>query len=71
MGLGGGGEMLTPAYVLITVSKITDAEAFKAAIQNLTAEPLLSPAASRWTWKNRPRGWNRARARRNDPVRQC
>lgn len=45
MGLGGGGEMLTPAYVLITVSKITDAEAFKAAIQNLTA--AATPFAGR------------------------
>jgi uncharacterized protein (DUF1330 family) len=35
--MGGGGGLLTPVYVLITVSKITDAEAFKAAVSDLTA----------------------------------
>jgi uncharacterized protein (DUF1330 family) len=34
---GGREGMLTPAYVLITVSKITDAEAFKATLRDLTA----------------------------------
>ena len=33
----GGGGLLTPVYVLITVSKITDAAAFKAAVSDLTA----------------------------------
>jgi uncharacterized protein (DUF1330 family) len=36
MGAGGGEGLLTPAYVLITVSKITDAEAFKATMRDLT-----------------------------------
>jgi uncharacterized protein (DUF1330 family) len=35
--MGGGGGLLTPVYVLITVSKITDAQAFKAAVSDLTA----------------------------------
>jgi uncharacterized protein (DUF1330 family) len=34
---GGGERLLTPAYVLITVSKITDAEVFKAATRDLLA----------------------------------
>jgi uncharacterized protein (DUF1330 family) len=37
MGAGGGDGLLTPTYVLITVSKITDAEAFKGALRDLTA----------------------------------
>jgi uncharacterized protein (DUF1330 family) len=37
MGAGAGEGVLTPAYVLITVSKITNAEAFKAAMSGLTA----------------------------------
>jgi uncharacterized protein (DUF1330 family) len=37
MGAGGSEGLLTPAYVLITVSKITDAEAFKVTIQDLMA----------------------------------
>jgi uncharacterized protein (DUF1330 family) len=36
-GAGGGGGLLTPTYVLITVSKITDADVFKAAMSDLTA----------------------------------
>jgi uncharacterized protein (DUF1330 family) len=36
-GMGGGGGLLTPTYVLITVSKITDANAFKGALRDLTA----------------------------------
>ena len=35
--MGGGEGLLTPAYVLITISKITDAEAFKAAMSDLMA----------------------------------
>jgi uncharacterized protein (DUF1330 family) len=45
IGLGPRGEMRTPAYVLITVSKITDAEAFKNAIQALT--DAATPSAGR------------------------
>jgi uncharacterized protein (DUF1330 family) len=37
MGAGGGEGLLTPAYVLITISKITDAEAFKATMSDLMA----------------------------------
>jgi len=37
MGAGGSEGLLTPTYVLITVSKITDAEAFKVTMQDLTA----------------------------------
>jgi uncharacterized protein (DUF1330 family) len=37
MGAGGGEGLLTPTYVLITVSKITDAEAFKGALRDLMA----------------------------------
>jgi uncharacterized protein (DUF1330 family) len=36
-GMGAGGGMLTPTFVLITVSKVTDAEAFKGALRDLTA----------------------------------
>ena len=36
MGAGGSEGLLTPTYVLITVSKITDAEAFKVTMQHLT-----------------------------------
>jgi uncharacterized protein (DUF1330 family) len=43
IGLGPRGEMRTPAYVLIMVSKITDAEAFK--IQALT--DAANPSAGR------------------------
>jgi uncharacterized protein (DUF1330 family) len=35
--MGGGGGVITPVYVLITVSKITDMETFKAAVSGLTA----------------------------------
>jgi uncharacterized protein (DUF1330 family) len=34
-GVGGGEGLLAPTYVLITVSKITDAEAFKGALRDL------------------------------------
>lgn len=45
-GRAGGREgILTPAYVLITVSKITDAEAFKATMQDLIA--ATAPFAAR------------------------
>jgi uncharacterized protein (DUF1330 family) len=37
MGAGGGEGLLTPTYVLITVSKFTDAEAFKVAMRDLMA----------------------------------
>lgn len=37
MGAGGGEGLLTPAYVLVSVSKITDAEAFKNTISDLMA----------------------------------
>jgi uncharacterized protein (DUF1330 family) len=37
MGAGGDEGLLTPTYVLITVSKITDAEAFKGALRDLMA----------------------------------
>ena len=37
MGMGAGGGLLTPTYVLITVSKITDAEAFKVTVRDLMA----------------------------------
>lgn len=37
MGAGGSEGLLTPTYVLITVSKITDAEAFKVTMQDLMA----------------------------------
>lgn len=40
MGLGAGGGLLTPTYVLITVSRITDAEVFKVAIQGLMAADM-------------------------------
>jgi uncharacterized protein (DUF1330 family) len=36
-GVDAGGGLLTPTYVLITVSKITDAEAFKGALRDLMA----------------------------------
>ena len=36
-GMGAGGGLLTPTYVLITVSKITNAEAFKGALRDLMA----------------------------------
>jgi len=47
MGSHGGGRegLLTPAYVLITVSKITDAEAFKAVVHDLIAS--TAPFAGR------------------------
>ena len=35
--MGAGGGLLTPTYVLITVSKITDAEAFKVTVRDLMA----------------------------------
>jgi hypothetical protein len=35
--MGGGGGLLTPVYVMIVVSKITDADGFKSAINELTA----------------------------------
>jgi uncharacterized protein (DUF1330 family) len=37
MGAGGSEGLLTPTYVLITVSKITDAEAFKVTMRDLLA----------------------------------
>jgi uncharacterized protein (DUF1330 family) len=37
LGAGGGEGLLTPAYVLVSVSKITDAEAFKNTISDLMA----------------------------------
>jgi uncharacterized protein (DUF1330 family) len=37
MGAGGSEGLLTPTYVLITVSKITDAEAFKVTMRDLMA----------------------------------
>jgi len=43
--VGGREGLLTPAYVLITISKITDAEAFKAAVRDLTA--ATAPFAGR------------------------
>jgi uncharacterized protein (DUF1330 family) len=36
VGAGGTEGILTPAYVLITISKITDADAFKVTMRNLT-----------------------------------
>jgi uncharacterized protein (DUF1330 family) len=42
---GGGEGLLTPAYVLITVSKVTDAEAFKVTITELM--PAVTPFAGR------------------------
>jgi uncharacterized protein (DUF1330 family) len=42
---GGREGLLTPAYVLITVSKITDAEAFKATVHDLIA--TTAPFAGR------------------------
>jgi uncharacterized protein (DUF1330 family) len=36
-GMGAGEGLLTPSYVLITVSKVTDAEAFKGALRDLMA----------------------------------
>jgi hypothetical protein len=49
-GMGGGEGLLTPTYVLITVSKITDAEVSKGALRDLIR---LSAAAWRWTRTNR------------------
>ena len=45
---GGGEGFLTPAYVLITVSKITDAEAFKATMRDLvsTTAPFVPRLAA-------------------------
>jgi uncharacterized protein (DUF1330 family) len=37
MGEAGSGGLLTPSYVLITVSKVTDAEAFKVTMRDLVA----------------------------------
>jgi uncharacterized protein (DUF1330 family) len=45
MGAGEGEGLLTPAYVLITVSKVTDAEAFKATMSDLMA--AIAPFAGR------------------------
>ena len=45
MGAGGGEGLLTPAYVLVSVSKITDAEAFKSTISDLMA--AVTPFAGR------------------------
>lgn len=42
IGMHGGGEgLLTPTFVLITVSKITDAEGFKVAMRDLMAADAL------------------------------
>jgi uncharacterized protein (DUF1330 family) len=35
--MGGGEHMMAPAYVLITASSVSDADAFKKAIQDMTA----------------------------------
>jgi uncharacterized protein (DUF1330 family) len=40
--VGGAEGLLTPTYVLITVSKITDAEAFKATMRNLAGDAPLA-----------------------------
>jgi uncharacterized protein (DUF1330 family) len=56
-GRAGGREgFLTPAYVLITVSKITDAEAFKASVHGLTATtaPFAGHLAADM---NKPESW--------------
>jgi uncharacterized protein (DUF1330 family) len=45
MGAGGGEGLLAPAYVLVSVSKITDAEAFKITISDLMA--AVTPFAAR------------------------
>src|SRR5665213_2432273 len=50
---GGREGFLTPAYVLITISKITDAEAFKATMQDLITTTRHSLAAWRRTWTSR------------------
>lgn len=64
-GMGGGG-LLMPAYVLITVLKITDVESFKVAIQDLVAAD--APFGGRLAADVDKR--NSSRARRDDPVRQ-
>lgn len=44
-GAGGGGGLLTPAYVLITASMVIDAEAFKATMRDLI--PAVAPFGGR------------------------
>jgi uncharacterized protein (DUF1330 family) len=41
-GMRGGGELLTPTFVLIAVSKITDAEAFKGAMHVMAADTSVA-----------------------------
>jgi hypothetical protein len=38
--MGRGDRMMAPAYVLITVSSVSDADAFKKAIQDMTAAAI-------------------------------
>jgi hypothetical protein len=70
-GMGAGEGLLTPTYVLITVSKITDAEAFKGALRDLTAPD--TPSGGRLAMDtDKPVAWEGTapEPRRNDPVRQ-
>jgi hypothetical protein len=56
---GGREGLLTPAYVLIIVSKITDAEAFKAAVRDLIA--TTAPFAGRLAADmDKPASWEGA-----------
>ena len=48
MGEAGSEGLLTPAYVLITVSKVTDAEAFKVTMRDLVTAD--TPFAGRLSW---------------------
>jgi uncharacterized protein (DUF1330 family) len=54
---GGREGFLTPVYVLITVSKITDAEAFKATLRDLTAT-TASFAARLAVDMDKPLSWD-------------
>ena len=51
-GMGAGEGVLTPTYVLITVLKITDAEAFKGALRDLMGADT-SFGGRPWTPTNR------------------
>jgi uncharacterized protein (DUF1330 family) len=58
---GGGGELLAPVYVLIAVSKITNADVFKAAINGLTT-PSAAFAGRLTVSADKPAAWEGAAA---------
>jgi uncharacterized protein (DUF1330 family) len=67
-GMGRGERMMAPAYVLITVASVSDAEVFKRAIQHMTTA-AVSFAGSVVVDAEKPPAWEGAAAERVMMVR--